>query len=235
MQNTGYFITGTDTGVGKTLVASALALAVKEKGRDVAVMKPVESGCIMRNGNLVPLDALYHKRMLGLQESVEMLCPVRLRRPLAPVTAAELEGIKVSMTDWMPAYRNLARRYTVIFVEGAGGLAVPVSEDFMFSDMAVELGLPLIIVARSGLGTVNHTVLTIEHARSKGLRVAGIIFNRSRQGRLSLAEKTGPGLVQKLSGIPVLGMFPFIKRKSRVELLREGRKIADRLWNGADT
>jgi len=231
MNKAGYFITGTDTGVGKTVVAAALALAAKERWGDVAMMKPVESGCALRNGNLVPADAVYHKRMVELSEPVEILCPVRLRRSLAPMTAAELENRRVSRADWMPAYRRLARKYKAIFVEGAGGLSVPVSEGYMFSDMAREMELPLIIVARAGLGTVNHTLLTLEHAASKGLRVAGVIYNRNRRGRLSTAEKTGPGLVRRISGAANLGLFPFIHNKSRAELLRVGRKIADVLWD----
>lgn len=230
MNKAGYFITGTDTGVGKTVVAAALALAAKERWGDAAVMKPVESGCVLRNGSLVPADAVYHKKMVELSEPVEMLCPVRLRRPLAPLTAAELENRPVSRADWMPAYRHLAGKYQVVFVEGAGGLSVPVSDGYMFSDMAREMELPLIIVARAGLGTVNHTLLTLEHAASKGLRVAGVIYNRNRRGRLSTAEKTGPGLVRRISGAAILGLFPFIHSKSRAELLRVGRKIADVLW-----
>ncbi len=226
----GFFITGTDTGVGKTVVAAGIALALRRMGVSVTVMKPVESGCKLKNGRLMPGDAIFHARMLGLDESIDTICPVRLRRPLAPMAAAELENVKIQKGDWLPTYRELSKRYRVVLVEGAGGLMVPIRRGYLFSDMAAELGLPVILVAGTGLGTINHTLLSLEHARIRGLEVLGIVFNQTRPGgRRTLAERTGPDLVSRFTDVPVLGFFSFIRKMDRVHLERAARGIAGKV------
>ncbi len=226
----GFFITGTDTGVGKTLVAAGIALALRRMGVSAVVMKPVESGCKVKNGTLMPGDALFHARMLGLDEPLDSICPVRLRHPLAPMAAAELENVKIRKGDWLPAYKRLKARYQSVLVEGAGGLMVPIRRGYLFSDMAAELGLPVILVAGTGLGTINHTLLSLEHARTRGLDVLGIVFNQTRPGgRRTLAEKTGPDLISRFTDVPVLGFFPFIKKMDRVHLERVARGIAGKI------
>ena len=227
----GFFITGTNTGVGKTVVAAGIALALKKMGSSVAVMKPVESGCKLKNGALMPADALFHTRMLGLDEPLDSICPIRLRHPLAPMAAAELENVKIKKTDWSQAYRGLLRRYRFVLVEGAGGLMVPIRRNYLFSDMAADLGLPVILVAGTGLGTINHTLLSLEHARNRGLEVIGIVFNQIRPGRrCTLAERTGPDLISRFTDVPVLGVFPFVKKIDRVYLERAAHGIVENIY-----
>ncbi len=226
----GFFITGTDTGVGKTVVTAGIALTLRQMGISVVVMKPIESGCKkLKNGKLMPGDALFHAKMLALNEPIDTICPVRLHHPLAPMAAAELENVKILESDWLPEYRELSGRYQIVLIEGAGGLMVPIRRKYLFSDMAAELGLPVILVASTGLGTINHTLLSLEHARNRGLKMLGILFNQNKSGRRTLAEKTGPDLVSRFTDVPVLGFFPFIKKMDRVHLELAARRIAKKI------
>ncbi len=225
-----FFITGTNTGVGKTVVAAGVALALKRTGVSTVVIKPVESGCKLKNGVLMPSDALFHAEMLEIEEPIDAICPVKLRHPLAPMAAAELENVNIQTEDWLPAYREFSWKYQVVLVEGAGGIMVPIRNDYLFSDMAAELEIPVILVAGTELGTINHTLLSLEHARNRGLKVLGIIFNQTRPGRRrTLAEKTGPALVSRFTEVPVLGFFPFVKKINRVNLELAAREIAKKL------
>jgi len=233
----GFFITGTDTDVGKTVVAAGVALALKRMGVSVVIMKPIESGCKkLKNGSLMPGDAIFHSKMLGLDEPIDTICPVKLHHPLAPMAAAELENVNIlknnkniQKDDWFSAYRKLSGRYQVVLIEGAGGLMVPIRKNYLFSDMAAELGLPVILVASTRIGTVNHTLLSLEHAHNRGLKILGILFNQNRSGRRTLAEKTGPDLISRFTDVPVLGYFPFIKKMDRVHLELAARRIAKKI------
>ncbi|HXV28180.1 MAG TPA: dethiobiotin synthase, partial [bacterium] len=149
----GIFITGTDTGVGKTVVAAGLALALKERGMKVGVMKPVATGCLGANGSLVSEDAVY------LWEAAEneypaLTNPLRLRNPLAPHVAATLEKKEIDIKKIHDAYRELQKHYDFLIVEGIGGLFVPITKDYYVSHLIREMRLPLVIVARSGLGSI---------------------------------------------------------------------------------
>ena len=213
--NKGIFITGTDTGVGKTFVAVGLIEAMKRSGFSVCPMKPVESGCKVRNGELVPADAIKLIRASGVDEKLDEVIQYRLRNPLAPAVAAELEGVKITKSKILSAYRRISKRYDYTIIEGAGGIMVPVYEKYLFIDLAEDLGLPVVIVSRPGLGTINHTLLTIEVLRNKGLDVAGVIFNYSEKTRSGLSEKTNPEIIEKLGNVPVLGNVPFAKASDK--------------------
>ncbi|MDH4028197.1 MAG: dethiobiotin synthase, partial [Nitrospirota bacterium] len=207
--NKGIFITGTDTGVGKTFVSAGIIRAMREAGIAVCPMKPVESGCRTINGRLVPADAMKLIRVSGVKESVELINPYRFKHPLAPAVAAEIEGVKISRKRILSAYERLSKKYDVTIVEGAGGIMVPVYKKYLFIDLAKDLGLPVIIVSRPGLGTINHTLLTIEAARNRGLRVAGVVINYSIKTKKGLSERTNPAVIESLGGAPVLGIVPY--------------------------
>lgn len=202
---TGIFITGTDTGVGKTAIATGLAAALKKRGYSVGVMKPIQSGAVEKNGKLISQDAEFLKKALGTHDEPELVCPVLLREPLAPSVAAEIEGTEIDLELIRNAYLELERRHDVVIVEGAGGIAVPLKKELLISDLIVQLGTPAIIVSRAGLGTINHTFLTVEHARKKGIPVVGVIINNYRGGKV---EETNPKIIAELTGIPVLGIVP---------------------------
>lgn len=201
----GLFITGTDTGVGKTVVAGALAGALRRRGLDVGVMKPVATG-VSPSGDLPP-DARFLARLAGVSDPSEWVCPVRLEAPLAPWVAARLEGREVRTDRVLSAYGELRSRHEWLVVEGAGGLAVPVTSTYLMSDLARDMELPLVVVARPGLGTINHCLLTAHYAGCAGLAVAAIVLNAYPPDP-GLAERTNPQAIRDLTGIASVETFP---------------------------
>lgn len=169
----GVFVTGTDTGVGKTVVACALAERLAARGVDVGVMKPIETGV----GAQGPLDAIALAEAADTADPLEVVCPVRLELPAAPDVAAAAEGRAIDFAAIRSAFAALRERHELVIVEGAGGLLVPIAPDYAMADLAAELGLPLLVVARGRLGTVNHTRLTLEVAAARGLPVAGVVVS----------------------------------------------------------
>ena len=201
----GIFITGTDTGVGKTYVGTTLAKALKRQGVDVGVMKPVETGCRKRQGELYPADAARLIKAAGVKDRLENVCPYRFSRPLAPSVAAGMEGKRVDPEKIINSFRALLKKHDFMIVEGAGGIMVPLAGQYTYLDLAHELGLPVMIVARPGLGTINHTLLTIAALHRRKLRMAGVVLNYSVNGKAGLAEKTSPAVIERLSGLGIMG------------------------------
>lgn len=192
------FVTGTDTGVGKTVVAAALVRAELAAGRRVAYCKPVQTGA--RPGE--PGDAAFVAAATG----VPVFEMVRLLEPLAPAVAAERTGTPIDLDALVTRVRELAGTVDVLVVEGAGGVLVPVAGRATMADLAARLGGEVVVVARPGLGTLNHTALTLEALRTRGLTVTGIVV---------AAWPAAPGVVERtnlarLGGMaPVLGVVPF--------------------------
>jgi dethiobiotin synthetase len=206
----GIFVTGTDTNVGKTLVAAGLTYALRQRGIKAGYFKPVQSGCPEQGGRLVPTDARVAQELANLPESLNLLTPITLRLPLAPGVAAARDDVKVDLERVAAAFRELAGRYDFLVVEGAGGLYVPlVDNNFLVLDLARWLNLPILVVARAGLGTINHTALTVLAARQAGLAVAGVILNRCSASP-GLAEQTNPEVIEAITGVPILGRVPEI-------------------------
>jgi dethiobiotin synthetase len=204
----GVFVTGTDTDVGKTWVAAGLTTALRRRGLGAVYFKPIQSGCPQEGERLIPTDARLARDLAGLQEPLDLLTPIALGLPLAPGVAAAQAGVKVDPGRMAAALRELARRYEFFVVEGAGGLYVPlIGLDFLVLDLIRWLALPLVVVAKSGLGTINHTVLTVKAALAAGIKVAGIILNRYPE-KPSLAAETNPGVIAALTGVPILGRLP---------------------------
>src|SRR5574341_797090 len=209
----GIFITGTDTGVGKTYVAAGIAAALRHRKVDIGVMKPAETGCRALAGRLVPRDAQRLQKAAGARDSLALVNPYRFRKPLAPFMAAELERTAVDMDKIMKVYRTLSRRHDFMIVEGAGGLLVPLTRKHTYLDLAQALGLPVVVVARPGLGTINHTLLTISALRGRGTQIAGVVINYAQEQKTGLAEKTSPALIEKMSGVPILATIPYRSRE----------------------
>jgi len=204
----GLFITGTDTGVGKTIVTAALARVLREGGRDVGVMKPVATGCVHRREGLVSEDAEFLAHAADAPEPLEEINPVRLAEPLAPTVAAARANIELDFAPVWAAWRRLRDAHEVLLVEGIGGILCPVTRKMFVADMAVRFALPVLIVARPNLGTINHTALTVEAVRSRGLEVAGIVINRYNRDTEDVAEMTAPDEIQRATGVAVLGLVP---------------------------
>ena len=201
---TGLFVTGTDTGVGKTVVTAGLALALAARGHDVGVVKPVQSGAVASNPSG---DAMLLKRWTGTAEPVDEIVPYAFAAPLAPLVAAQLEGRTVDRDHLVEHVRAVGSRHDILLVEGAGGLIVPVGEDWTIADLALSFGLPLLIVARAGLGTVNHTALTVLTARSLGLDPVGVILN----GPQDESTAQNATLIERFAETPVLGRMPWLE------------------------
>ena len=206
----GVFVTGTDTDVGKTWIAAGIAAVWRRWGLPATYFKPMQSGCPEEGGRLVPTDARLAQELAGMAEPLELLTPIALRLPLAPGVAAEREGMVVDLHRVARALEELAGRYQFFVVEGAGGLYVPlINTRFLVLDLVRWLRLPLLVVARSGLGTINHTALTVMAARQAGVPVAGVILNRY-PATPGLAEETNPGVIAALTETPVVGYVPEI-------------------------
>ena len=204
--NRGIFITGTDTGVGKTIVAATLARLLKMRGLNVGVMKPVTSGCREENGRLVSDDALLLCQAAGVA-CCDDVAPYLLREPLAPAEAAKLDGVRIDFDHISDAYGRLAAAHDFMIVEGAGGLMVPLAGGLLVADLVRKLELPILVVARPNLGTINHTVLTCFAAGQMELQVSGVIIN-NYPSVPDLAERSAPHHIGSLCGAPVLGIWP---------------------------
>jgi dethiobiotin synthetase len=219
----GLFVTGTDTAVGKTEVACALLAGARAGGLDAIGMKPAQSGVVPGEAS----DAERLRAACGAVEPLEAICPHSFAAPLAPAVAARAEGRTISFAALVQAARALAARHAAIVVEGAGGLLVPLTEGETYADLAVALGLPVLVVARAGLGTVNHTALTVEALRRRGLAVLAIVLNRT-------AAEDDPSVphnaaeIARLTGIAPAATLPFVRDiEARARALRStlGAKI----------
>jgi len=219
---TGLFVTGTDTGVGKTLITAGLAAALRARGIDVGVMKPIETGCPTRRGRLLPLDALTLQEASGSRDSLDLINPYRFREPLAPMVATEVSRRRIDIRKIRERFGHLAGRHPAILVEGAGGLMVPITETFSFLDLAALLRLPLLVVIGSRLGALNHARLTVEAALHARLSVVGAILNHPTCDR-SLARKTNLSTLRRLLPVPVLADIPHIIAGGRQPLWRDPR------------
>jgi dethiobiotin synthetase len=183
----GVFVTGTGTGVGKTVVAAAIAHTLIEQGKRVAVFKPAVTGLDEiaadgpQSGQIGHFEAhrpdhVVLREAARSSQSDDEIAPYRYGPPMSPHLAAALAGAEISPARLLDAARAAAAGADVLVCEGVGGLLVPLAKDYLVRDLAVDLGLPLVIAASSGLGTINHTLLTIEAARSTGLVVAAIVL-----------------------------------------------------------
>lgn len=204
----GLFVTGTDTGVGKTYLAALIARQLRSEGVSVGVYKPACSGSrVLPDGRQAWDDVEAHFEALGGLHPRERICPQCFRAPLAPPAAARAEGRTVDApllrtgADW---WRG---RVDALLVEGAGGLLSPLSDADAVADVACDLGFPLLIVARLGLGTINHTLLTLEAAERRGLMVAGVVLNRAPGDPSSLADETNPAELAARTRVPILGVL----------------------------
>jgi dethiobiotin synthetase len=202
----GLFITGTDTGVGKTVVACMIAAALKARGLDVGVMKPIATGGRETGSGLVSEDAEALMAAAGTDDPIHIVNPICFKPPVAPSVAARLAQQPVDLSAVWQVFEVLRDRHAILIVEGIGGLKVPVADGFFVSDLARMMGLPLLIVARAGLGTINHTLLTVECARAAGLSVAGVMLNGARGEESDPSERSNAEEIARLGAVRVFGV-----------------------------
>jgi dethiobiotin synthetase len=236
----GLFVTATDTEVGKTLVTGGLAGVLRQRGWDVGVCKPLQSGHPLDHPDG---DAMRLKMVSGIADKVEDICLCALEEPVAPRLALERAGLSVSLSDVVAFCQRAATRHEWVLVEGAGGTVVPYTNDALVVDVMQALGMPALIVARAGLGTVNHTVLTVEYLRARGVSVLGVVLNSAEYGFHQAAgeqesveaviQRTNPNYIEALSGVPVLGVVPHLTAEITAENICRaiGTHVdVDRLW-----
>ncbi|MBI5642733.1 MAG: dethiobiotin synthase [Deltaproteobacteria bacterium] len=217
-----YFITGTDTNVGKTFVTASLAKGLRAKGHSVGVMKPVETGCEIKDGRLIPHDALALKDAAGCLDQLDAINPYRFPPPISPNIAARLEGVEIDFSKIDAHFRELQRLHDIMFVEGAGGLLVPLTETETIADLVLFLGIPLVIVAASRLGVLNHTLLTIESAKMKGIEIKGVILNAPKPQDGDQSVIFHKAELERLTGVACLAEIPFTDAKKEAPESIEG-------------
>jgi len=226
VEHKGLFITGTDTGVGKTFVAAGLARCLKDRGFAPGVLKPVETGCVLRREKRIPPDGSFLKHMAGASEPIEEIVPYRLSVPLAPQVAAERDGIRIRTRRFQSAFRAISSRHPCTLVEGAGGILVPVTRRTTMVDLMLQFKLPVLLVSRIGLGTLNHTLLTLFYLAQHKIPVAGVVLN-DPNGCKDLSARSNPATLEQWCSVPILGNIPYDKG---LRMTRNfGEKIARRV------
>ncbi|HET7058307.1 MAG TPA: dethiobiotin synthase [Nitrospiraceae bacterium] len=228
--NHGVFITGTDTGVGKTLVSAALALHLKKRGLAVGVMKPIETG--VSAGREARSDATRLRSIIESEEALGAICPYSFESPVAPLTAAQMEGLSINPGTISKIYRLLSSRYECMVVEGVGGVQVPITHSDNVLSLIKYLRLPVVVVGRSELGGINHALLTVEALRRQKIRMIALVLNRTHPVRSALArvqERSTVEILRKQSGIPVIGPLPYepgLQSRFRPAVLHLARSAA---------
>ena len=231
LNSKGYFITGTDTNVGKTVVTACLLALYREQGIDTGVMKPIETGVDQECSSEANSDAKFLLTISGNGDPIEEICPIRLKPTAAPLQAARIAGQTIDISLILENFHRLQSKHDRMLVEGIGGLLVPLTANYSVSDLIKDMSLPLIIVSRFSLGTINHTLLTVKAAQETGAEIAGIILNHSEDRPLNEIELGQASLIQELSNVPILGECPFIDSisteqfDSKLEKKIEGWKV----------
>ena len=208
------FITGTDTGIGKTVVAASLLAAARDRGVRAAPMKPVQTGCTGRGQRLRAPDLDFCLAAADLNPAPEeqrWMCPYRFIPATSPHLAARLHGLHISKETIKANFRKILSKYDAVIVEGAGGVLVPIDDRNTMLDIMKALRLPVILVARAGLGTINHTLLSLAELRRAKLNVIGIVLVQSTPGKRGGIEKDNARAIGRLGRVPVLACLPFRK------------------------
>ncbi len=212
-----YFITGTDTGVGKTTITAAIAALLRKHNVDVGVMKPIATGFPQKTGFKSRDVALLHDAA-QVADDEKTINPVFLPLPTSPYDASKVLNKKIDMDVVFERYEYLVKSHSMVLVEGIGGIMVPITRNFFVADMIKQMNLETIVVTRSTLGTLNHTVMTIEMCRKYKIPVKGLIVNYFDE-KGGPAEKNSPSTLHEVTGLPILGIIPFVKDYEKFEVI----------------
>lgn len=225
----GLFVTGTDTGVGKTVFAALIIRWLRQHGVDAVPMKAVQSGATAKDPKG---DAARLLQAAGISVPEKWLVPYAFRAPLAPAVAAYKAGTVIDIERILAAYQALSRQHRHVIIEGAGGLMVPIADDFLIVDLIERLGLPVVIVARSGLGTVNHTLLSLHLLRARGIKIVGVVLNDGPDGEPDPSIEDNARLIERLGSVPVLGRLQIISEVRKLDGYRLTYKAPLHRWAG---
>lgn len=223
----GLFISGTDTGIGKTVVSAVLLTLLRRRGIDAAYMKPIQAGCRRRGGELLAPDLEFCLLQANLRPSQierSWMAPYRLLKPSSPHLAAAAQNRSIKMQFILRSLGKLHQQHPCVIIEGAGGLLVPLNSRSSMLDLIVAIGYPVVLVARPGLGTINHTLLTLRELRRAGMLVAGVIFNSTDQRSWGKLEQNNMTTIARWGRVPILGRLPYITNWSRPAFQALGQK-----------
>ena len=212
-----YFITGTDTGVGKTEVTAALASCMKKLGVDVGVMKPVATGIPQKSG-FKSSDVSILCQACGVNDAEDLVNPVFMPLPASPYDVSKILDLKFDKEIIFEKFEKLRTRHHMLLVEGIGGIMTPLSRDYFVADLIKDMGLHAIIVTRSTLGTLNHTMMTVKTCHNYKIPIQGIIVNNYDE-KGGTAEKNSPSTIHEITSIPILGALPFVKDYQNLEMM----------------
>ncbi|MDE1818718.1 MAG: dethiobiotin synthase [Thaumarchaeota archaeon] len=204
-----YFITATDTGVGKTTVTSALAACIQKLGINVGVMKPIATGIIQKT-DFKSSDVSILHRAAQVNDPENEINPIFMPLPVSPYDASKTLDLKFDKKIIFEKFAKLKSKHDMMLVEGIGGILTPLSKDYFVADLIKELGLETIIITRSTLGTLNHTMMTVHTCHDYKIPIAGIIVNNYDENG-GPAETNAPTTIHEITGIPILGVLPFVR------------------------
>ena len=204
----GLFITGTDTAVGKTVIAGAIAKILTDKGLKVGVFKPIATGCHHTWEGLVSYDTEFLANCANSDLPLSTITPVGFVTAAAPIVSAAREGTPIDFNKIAAAYKNICENSDIVIVEGIGGVRVPLTLKFDLLDLAVEFDLPVVIVSHSNPGTINHTLMTIDCVHAAELKIAGIVINGYNATEAAVAENTAEQVITQCTGVNILSVVP---------------------------
>jgi dethiobiotin synthetase len=227
MPEQGLFITGTDTGIGKTVVTAAILAWLRHRGMKPGVMKPIETGVDNECSSAANSDALFLMECGGINDTLAEICPIRLKPAASPYQAALIENRILQPETIFSAYEKLSSRYDWMLVEGVGGGRVPITRDYGVVDLMRELSLPAVVVASTILGTLNHTLMTLDTLKQHSIPVKGVVFSRTVPETPGVIEQDQPRLIEELSGIRVLGEIPYLDNLSTESFTPEKLKALE--------
>lgn len=207
----GFFITGTGTEIGKTFIAALLSRGLHEKGISVCPVKPIASGGVLLGDDLISEDAHVYRCLAGVDEPLSTLNPFCLKRPVSPHFAAEIEMTPIPFDDIDCALSRLAQQYDALLIEGIGGWLVPLSYETTVADYAARLKLPVIIVSANVLGTLNHTLLTIEAIRKRNVELAGVIVTGPTPDMEPDMAENNVETIRRMGRVEILGDVPYVE------------------------
>jgi len=209
------FITGTDTDIGKTVITGLLAKHLLQKGFKTITQKWTQTGCVGFSEDIAAHLKMMGVRPIDIEERIKHLCPCMFELPASPHLSAKREGKRIDPRKIRKSYSLLKSHYDTVIVEGAGGALVPYNNSSFLIDIAIEMKLPILVVAGNKLGAINHTLLTIEALRSRKADLIGVVFNDLSEERNKITEDN-PDIVKKISKEKVFGHLPFIKSKKKL-------------------
>ena len=218
----GIFITGTDTGVGKTFVTAGIVRWLRSRDIDAVPMKPVQTGAERREGELFAADLEFSLKASHLSagpNELPLMSPYTYEPACSPHLAGRMAGNYAQISTIRHSADRLLREYRAIIVEGAGGIIVPLNENETMLDLMIDFGYPVVLVSRSGLGAINHALLSVQALRTAGLEIAGLVFNQSEppMPENSFIETDNPDVIARLGKVDTLGNISYMDMKRQPE------------------